>query len=112
MVDPPASTSTFSVESALEADIVLDELIACELLTLYDADTPYEDDIAYEDVMAREELTAHEDVPNNEPVTPLPLKYSPLPLMSSEPVITALPLYGNPAPDDTFPVNEPENEPL
>lgn len=90
MVDPPESTSTFSVESALDADIVLDEE------TAYDAETAYEDVIANDAVVARDEDSAQLAVPSNEPVTPLPLKYNPLEDINSEPVMTALPVNGNP----------------
>ena len=76
VVLPPLNTSTFSLLSALEAEMV------------------------------RDEDTAHEAVPNIEPVTPLPLKYNPLPEISNEPVMIAFPLKGNPVPEPAFNANE------
>lgn len=67
MVEPPVSTSTFSVLSEREADIVLDELTACELLTLYDADNAYDELIANDAVVARDDETAQLAVPINSP---------------------------------------------
>jgi hypothetical protein len=53
-------------------------------------------------VVALDEETDQLLVPNSEPVTPLPLKYNPLPLISNDPVITALPENGNPTPPPAF----------
>lgn len=50
-------------------------------------------------------------VPNSDPVIPLPSTRNPLPEICNEPVITALPLNGNPAPVLEIPTKLPLNEP-
>ena len=180
MVEPPESTSTFSLESALDAEIVreaetaqldvptnvpvrepvydpvmgLVKLLSCKELEIVPIGKP--EGSTYDEVMALDEDTAHEavpvsdpakdpekdpvmglvkllsckeleivptgnplgstyedvialdaddaqlEVPNTEPVNPLPLKIIPLPLINNDPVMTALPLNGNPVLDGTF----------
>lgn len=162
MVEPPDSTSTFSVESALDAEMVRDALTAYELDTLYDDESAYELLIANDAVVAREDDTDQLPVPTNAPrrepvyepvngavselncndddtnaglfatliystyddvtaweavprscdaVMPAPMRFMPLLDTVNDPVMIALPLYGNPTPDDTLPVNDPLNEP-
>ena len=99
--------SICAVLSAREADIVLDDEIA------------YDEDNVYDAVIAKLLVCAQLLVPSNEPVTPLPLKYKPLDDINNEPVITASPENGNPAPAPAFNANEavfahddvPKNEP-
>lgn len=50
-------------------------------------------------------------VPNSDPVIPLPSTRNPLPEICNEPVITALPLNGNPAPVLEIPTKLPLNDP-
>jgi hypothetical protein len=121
VVLPPVSTSTRSVESARDVLIAREVDTAYEAESAYEEDTPYElvteyeDDMVNEAVVALDEDSAQLEVPSKEPVTPLPLKYSPLPLMTSEPVIIALPENGKPVPlVPPFNAYEavPNNEPL
>jgi hypothetical protein len=117
-VDPPESTSIVAAEDALDAEVANDELkeydadIANDELKEYDADVANDDDI---DTLL---LCAQLLVPNTDPVSPLPTNVIPLLDTNNEPVITALPLNGNPgvafkANDavtafDAVPKNEPE----
>lgn len=84
-----------------ELEIVLDELNNAILL------------IVPGPTGAKEAVVANEAVPDSEPdidpVSPPPIKLIPLPEMSSDPVITALPENGNPAPLAAFNANDAVN---
>jgi hypothetical protein len=94
------------------------KLFSCSELERVPAGSP--DGSTYDAVVALDEETAQLDVPSTDPVNPLPLRYIPLLDMSSEPVIIALPLNGNPAPPPAFNAYEevldhdavPKKEPL
>lgn len=83
---------------------------AYDAVIALDAVTVLDDDIANEEVVVNDDdtaLFAQLEVPNNEPVIPLvtfnePLILPPLPLINSDPVITAEPLNGNPEPAPAF----------
>jgi hypothetical protein len=73
----------------------------------------------YDAVVAIDADTDQLEVPKN-PVLAVtdpntfcePVMVKPLPVISNDPVITALPENGNPVPVLLLPKNEPENEPL
>lgn len=198
MVEPPDSTSTFSVEFARDEDTAYDEVNAYELLIANDADTaqllvpmraprsePVYDPVigavnefncnellsvpagspdgrTYEEVIALDDVTAQLAVPTSAPrsdpvydpvigavnelscseldinvglfttlaystndavsaldavpvsrdaVSPFPIIFIPLLETVSDPVITALPTYGNPTPVFETPKKLPLNEP-
>lgn len=56
----------------------------------------------YDAVIATDAVRAHDAVPNRDEVIPTPTTMRPLDEMRSEPVMTALPLNGNPCPFDVL----------
>lgn len=84
-----------------ELDIVFCELNNAILWVVPGPTGANEALVANDDVIETEAVVAKEAVPANEPdmepVSPAPIRVNPLPEISNDPVITALPLNGNPA---------------
>ena len=77
-------------------------LFSCNELEIVPTGNP--DGSTNEAVVALDDDSAHDEVPSNDPVIPWvtlsdPVTMIPLPDTNNDPVITALPLNGNPAPD-------------